>query len=112
MSGINFSGASFWLDAALAVWMVCTSIFIWLSNKRKANQDEIDQLNIRAREAEDRILKLEAIKDYLPSNKEIGEIHNRVDQVGQELMGLKGQMKQINNTVNNINQHLLAEKNR
>jgi len=104
---INFSGASFWLDAALAVWLIGTSVFVWVSNKRKANQDEIDQLNKRTRDAEDRVLKLESINEYQPGNREIGEIHSRVDQLGQGLQNVEGQMIQINNTMNNINQHLL-----
>lgn len=110
MNDIDFTAAKFWFDVAQGFFTLAVAVYVWLANRRKANQAEIDNVNMRVRHAEDRVLKLEAIKAYLPSNEEIGQIHSRVDQVGQGLKGMEGELKQINNTMQLIQQHLLAEK--
>lgn len=112
MNDINYSSANFWLDTAQVIGTIVVAIYVWLANRRMANQAEIDKLCELVRLTEDRLLALESVKTYLPSNQEIGEIHNRVDQVGQGLKNMEGQLTQINNTMQLIQRHLLAEKNK
>jgi hypothetical protein len=47
---------------------------------------------------------------HLPDNDKMGEVHYRIDQVGQGVKGLEGEMKQMNHTLQLIQGYLLESR--
>ena len=106
---MDYSAARFWFDILQSLFMVGVSIYVWWSNKSKATRTAIDRVDARVSGHETRLLLIEQDIKHQPGNAEIGEIHQRVDQVGQGLARLEGEMKQANLTLQLIQQHLLEK---
>ena len=118
---MDYSAAKFWFDVAQFVLTGLIGIYVWNSNRQRATKTAIDRVESQAKEDismlddrldehNDRLVSLERDMKHLPNIKDIGGVHHRVDQVAQAVKGVEGEMKQINNTMQLINQHLL-EKN-
>lgn len=123
MPDIDYSAAKFWFDFMQTVFMAIVTLYVWINNKHRATKESItqtearleqklDALDGRVDEHNDRLLGVEREIHHLPSVKDIHEVHARVDQVGQGVKSMEGEMKQINSTLQLIQQHLLTEASR
>ena len=108
----------FWFDVGQTVFMLLMGVFAWQANKHRATKAAIDRVEQRVSEAiraldnridehRDRLTTVERELTHVPGANDIGEIHYRVDQIGQGVKSLEGEMKQINNTMQLIQQYLL-----
>lgn len=104
---MDYSAAKFWFDATQTAFMAFVSIYVWWSNRTRATKTAIDRVDARVTTHETRILLIEQSAQHTPNHEDIGAIHNRVDQVGQGVKQIEGQMTQINHTLHLIQQHLL-----
>jgi len=111
---MDYDAARFWFDILQSVFMFAVAIYVWWGNRRRVTRQAIDAVNERIREVETRALILEKYIETLPTNKErnneLGEIHHRVDEVGQGLTRLEGQMGQLNSQLSLIHSYLLKER--
>lgn len=64
----------------------------------------------RSQALEYRINLVEKELMHAPGQKEIGEVHYRVDQVGQSVKGIEGTLGQMQNTLTLIQTHLLQDR--
>ena len=108
----------FWFDIGQTVFVVLVGIYTWQANKHRATKSAINRiqeqlendiraLDSRIDEHRDRLTTVERELTHVPGANDIGEIHYRVDQIGQGVKSLEGEMKQINNTMQLIQQYLL-----
>ncbi|MEW4983086.1 MAG: DUF2730 family protein [Cycloclasticus sp.] len=90
--------------------VVSGCIYAWWNSKTRATKQGFDEVNGRVNGHENRLNLIKQRLDSSPSHKEIGEVHQRVDQIGQAVTGIQGEMKQMNNTLQLIQQSLLEAK--
>ncbi|HIC79858.1 MAG TPA: hypothetical protein EYP07_02680, partial [Kiloniellaceae bacterium] len=106
----DYGAWRFWFDVAQSAFMLAVSIWAWQANKHRATKSTINRiegqfendikgLDSRLDEHRDRLTTVELELSHVPGPKDIGEIHYRVDQIGQGVKSLKGELKQINNTM-------------
>jgi len=116
---MDYAALKFWLSAAEAIIVTALFIYTWWTNRQRATKaairrveenvaSEIKIVNARLGEHNDRLLSIERELQHLPNTKDIHEVHYRVDQVGQGVSNLEGQMTQINTTLHLIQQHLMG----
>lgn len=89
------------------VFVIVGCVYAWWNSKTRATKQGFDGVNNRVNDQENRINLLKQQLDASPSHREIGEVHNRVDQIGQSVTGIQGEMKQMNNTMLLIQQTLM-----
>ncbi|RMG56318.1 MAG: hypothetical protein D6717_06785 [Gammaproteobacteria bacterium] len=115
---MDYGQWKFWFDVAQTLFMFLMGVYAWQANKHRATKAAIDRVEQRVMEVldsvdgrldehRDRLTSVEREIAHVPGSRELGEIHYRVDQVGQGVKGLEGEVKQINNTVQMIQQYLL-----
>jgi len=90
--------------------VVSGCIYAWWNSKTRATKQGFDEINVRLNDHANRINLMDQQLDNAPGHREIGEVHNRVDQIGQAVTGIQGEMKQMNNTLQLIQQSLLEAK--
>jgi hypothetical protein len=117
----QLSNAQFWFAVVQAVWSIAVTVYVWLSNRQRATKDAIDRVEAkhdadlkiveaRLQEHGDRLLQLEQRILHLPNNDKIGQVHYRIDQLGQGVEGMKGELKQINHTLHLIQSFMMGGK--
>lgn len=115
---IDYTAARFWFDVVQIVWAIAVSLYVWHSNRQRATKDainrveqkhiaDVDKIEARLQEHGDRILRAEQQIDHLPNHDKLGQVHYRIDQLGQGVKGMEGQLEQINHTLHLIQEHLL-----
>jgi peptidoglycan hydrolase CwlO-like protein len=121
MTEAELTNARFWFDALQVVWAIAVPVYVWYTNRQRATKEaiarveqkhdaDVKRLEGRIQEYGNRVLMLEQQVMHLPNNDKIGEVHYRIDQVGQGLKGMEGQMKQMNSTLQIIQEYLLENK--
>ncbi len=121
MTEADLTAARFWFDVIQVVWAIAVSVYVWYSNRQRATKEAIDRVELkhdtdikrmeaRLQEYGDRMLKLEQQVAHLPNNDKIGQVHYRIDQLGQGVKGMEGQMVQMNHTLQLIQEFLLEGK--
>lgn len=119
MTDVNYDAVRVAFDAVQILGLVGVSVYTWFVNRQRATKDaitrvdeqrktDVARIEERMREHSDRLLKAEQQIEHLPDGDKIGEVHFRIDQVGQGLRGVEGEMKQMNNTLRLIQEHLLG----
>ena len=109
------------LDLVQVIGLGIVSLYTWWTNRQRATKEAIaaveekhdtDNKAIEARiqAHNDRLLSMEQQIAHLPDNDKLGEVHYRIDQVGQGVKGLEGQMKQMNHTLQLIQGYLLENR--
>ncbi len=104
---MDYSAAKFWFDVVQTAFMAFVSVYVWWTTRTRATKAAIDRVDDRVTGHETRLLLIEQHAKHIPGHEDLGAIHNRVDQVGQGVRTLEGEMKQINHTLHLIQQHLL-----
>ena len=121
MTEAELSNARFWFDAAQVVWAIAVPVYVWYSNRQRATKEaiarveqkhdaDVKRLEDRLQEYGNRVLQLEQQVMHLPNNEKIGQVHYRIDQLGQGVKGMEGQMVQMNHTLQLIQGFLLEGK--
>src|SRR4030065_280403 len=102
MTEAELSNARFWFDAAQVVWAIAVPVYVWYSNRQRATKEaiarveqkhdaDVKRLEDRLQEYGNRVLQLEQQVMHLPNNEKIGQVHYRIDQLGQGVKGMEGQ---------------------
>ena len=110
VDGIDYGKVGFYWDIAQGVFLLLMAIYTYVVNRTKANQQSIKKLESNFNNLSNQVKLMERELKHLPDDQAIAKIHNRIDQVGQGVKHLEGQLGQINNTVSMIQQYLLENK--
>lgn len=105
--------ADFWrlmITLVEAVFIIGSGVYAWWNTRTRATQEQFKSTNGNINNLHNRVNLIEADVLRAPGHREIGEVHSRVDQIGQAVTGIQGEMKQMNNTLVLIQQHLLDKK--
>ena len=89
-------------------------VYSWLTARSKANASAIDDITVALGKHNERIIRLEGAGQQLQTDvpemrREIGRVHERVDDVARTVASLDGQMAGITRNVDLITQHLLRD---
>lgn len=120
MTESDLSNARFWFDVIQVVWAIAVPVYVWYSNRQRATKEAINRveqkhdadvktLEGRLQEQSNRVLMLEQQVMHLPNNDKIGQVHYRIDQLGQGVEGMKGELKQINHTLHLIQSFMMGD---
>lgn len=121
MTETELSNARFWFDVIQVLWAIAVPLYVWYSNRQRATKEaiarvetkhdsDLKRLEVRLQEHGDRMLQLEQQVLHLPNNDKIGQVHYRIDQLGQGVEGMKGELKQINHTLHLIQSFMMGNK--
>ncbi|MDH5185206.1 MAG: DUF2730 family protein [Gammaproteobacteria bacterium] len=105
--GADYNEWRFWFDIVQLVATLLIGIYVWQTNKHKANHKAIKDVDEKVIDHQERILVIENEMTHVPGDKEISRIHNRIDQVGQGVKHIEGTVQQMNTTLTLIQQSLM-----
>lgn len=94
--------------------MSCIGFYTYMSNKNKVTNDRINDFE---RDVDDkfdshssRIAMLEAHLSHVPTQDDLGGLHEKVNEVAGAVRELKGEFYQVSHTVNLIHETLMERK--
>lgn len=110
MEAFDYRAVNFWWDIIQTAILSFVAIYTWLVNRTKANREAINAVNERVDGLHNRMTVVEHELEHVPGEPAISGIHKRIDQLGQGVRHLEGEMKQINHTLHLIQQHMLERR--
>lgn len=116
LENIDYKALTFWFQLAQALITGLVFIYLWLTNRQKANTASIEKMrdafNRDLNKLDDRMIRVEKDIEHLPTHDDMAKLHTRVNETAQRLTAVEGELKQINNTLHLMHKHLLSGGNR
>ena len=100
---MNFLAAGdleFWWDIVQTAGIGLFAVWAWIVNRTKANQDAINQLALRQDELEKMLQVTRTEIKHMPDRDDIS-------RMAESVKHMEGQLKQLNQTLVIIQQHLV-----
>ena len=97
----------FWWDIIQTAGIGLAAAYAFIINRTKANQDAINHLAERQDDLEKQMQITKTEIKHMPGRDDIERLHGRIDQVAEGVKHMEGQLKQINQTLIIIQQHLV-----
>ena len=109
METFDYRGLDFWWNVIQTSVLVFVAVYTWLVNRTKANREAITTVNEKVDGLHSRVTVIEHELEHVPGDQAVSRIHTRIDQVGQGVSHMEGEIKQINQTLHLIQQYLLEK---
>ncbi|MEX3690118.1 hypothetical protein AB3X91_03685 [Paraburkholderia sp. BR14263] len=107
---IEYFSLAFQVCDALATAAV--GIYVYLSNKDKVTNDRISTLEAsvdnRLDNHGERVARVEEAILHVPTHEDLGSVHTRINEMGQGVHTLTGEVRGMHRTLMLIQQHLLS----
>ncbi|WP_286694991.1 DUF2730 family protein [Spongiibacter sp. UBA1325] len=109
MNAVNWDGYRFVFDLLQTLFMGALGIYAWWTSRTRATNSAIAKVETTTEQLSRRIEKLEHEIEHLPDHDDIGDIHEKVNQVATAMSNMQGELVGINRTLGLINEYLLNQ---
>lgn len=113
---LDYKALSFWLQFIQAALTGGVFLYVWLTSRQKANTTAIKEMNESLRreinKVDDRLIQVEKDIEHAPSRADFDKMSSRINGISDSVNHVEGELKQINNTLRLINEHLLNQGSR
>lgn len=89
------------------VFAGAAGIYAWIIARTKSNRDEIEAVSREVSELSDSVARLEARIESMPSHRDIGALHEKINGVGQSVNRISGELVGVNKTLGLIHRTLI-----
>lgn len=103
----NWDAAKFWMDFVNLALVVVLGIYTWFINKGKAASAEVKKAEQQRSALASRMDIIEERIEHLPNDRDIERIHERIDEVSNQLGKISGSMEASNRQLTLISEHLI-----
>lgn len=107
----DYKALSFWLQVGQAVITGLVFVYVWITNRQKANTAAIetmrDEIGNELNEIDDRLIRVEKDIEHLPTHEDMAKLHERVNEANENIKHISGQLTQIDYTMKMVNKYLL-----
>jgi chromosome segregation ATPase len=114
MPDLDYRALKFWVDIGQLLIFAAFAAYAWMLNRYKANESSIvktkEQLTDSIKKIDERVAHLESELAHAPSHEDMTVLHSRINEAAQKLTSVQGELKQMNNTMHLMHQHLLNKK--
>ncbi|MDP2548071.1 DUF2730 family protein [Oceanobacter sp. 4_MG-2023] len=114
METLDYKALGFWLQAIQALITGAVFLYVWLTNRQKANTSAIkelrEELTRSINDMDDRVIRVEKDIEHLPTHSDMAGLHARVNDANDSIKSMSGELKQMNHTLQLINDHLLNNR--
>lgn len=100
---MNYQALQFWFSVANAAVTALIGLYVWLSSRQRATKRDIDAMD-------DRLIRIEKDVEHAPSRADFEKMNDRITQIGNSVTGVEGELRQINHSLQLINDHLLNNR--
>ena len=101
---IDYKAYQFWLAVAVALEGIVVGVYTWVSNRDKAQAEDIKEVKGDLQKLETRVTRLEAGSI---SHEDLSKVYDRINDVGNAVSGLDEAITGLRESVGLIHQHLL-----
>ncbi|MBA2411075.1 MAG: hypothetical protein H0V62_15380 [Gammaproteobacteria bacterium] len=119
---IDYIAVRFWLDLLQLIGIVVIGIYAWWQGRSRATTAAIDrvethgrqareQQDVRLREHNDRVLRLEEQIGHLPGRNESDMLSTRIGEINARVAEVAAEAKATNHLLAVVHQHLLERVN-
>ena len=121
---MDYKQLSFWFDLLQFLIVAAVSVYVWFSNRHRADKKEIQEMGIslqreirrldgdveaRLDEHDSRIATAESQIKRLPTHSDIGKIHEKINDVDRMCNHMNGTLEGVKSSVTIIQQHLIRK---
>lgn len=107
----DYKALSFWLQVGQALITALVFVYVWITNRQKANTAAIetmrDEIGSELNDLDDRLIRVEKDVEHQPTHEDIAKLHTRINESSERLKHIDGKLEQIDRTTQMINQYLI-----
>jgi hypothetical protein len=108
---MDYNAWKVWIDLAQLILWALLGIYTWFSNRHRVTNKRIESLETSVDERIDgqseRIIRIEERLSHLPGQADLGELHEKVNELSTSTGEVRGEIRAIHRTVSMINEHLM-----
>lgn len=108
---LDYKALGFWLQFIQVAATGLVFLYVWITNRQKANTQAIeklrDDIGSEINKLDDRLIRVEKDVEHLPTHEDMAKLHARINETGEAIKHISGQLNQIDRTTQMINQYLL-----
>ncbi|CAA0111640.1 Uncharacterised protein [BD1-7 clade bacterium] len=108
---LDYKAAAFWFSVFQFLYMVAMTVWVWNANRHNASKQMIEDKNTalanQLSQHNNRLTQVERDLQHLPDHEDMSVIHTRINDSAQSLEAVRGELKQINNTMQLMHSYLL-----
>ena len=97
---MDYKELSFWFEVARWLITVLLGFFVWITSRQSAARAVTDE---HARW----LISLEAKAAMMPDHDDLSRMYERINTASKEMAAVKGELRQMNNTLKLINSYLI-----
>lgn len=101
---MDYRAGQFWFNVVQWIGTIGLGAWVYISNKVKAQKQDIDDVNEAVVKIDNRVAKLETAA---LSQEDLGKVHDKINQVSDRVSMMCGKMDGIKGAVDMIQDHLL-----
>lgn len=105
----DYSALRFWLDVGQYAIAVGVGIYVWLGNRFSAKTEEVKGVRVDVAAIANRVTKLESDLSHALCHEDLGSVHDRINDVAEQVAGLSGKMDGVKGAVEMIQEYLLTK---
>lgn len=105
----NYVAMKFWWEALITLMIGANVVYTWAANRHKASAAAIERVDSRVSDLHQRVNTLEADVRHMPTHDDMGNLHEKINDVANGVGMLRGELGAINRTLGMINEHLIRE---
>lgn len=106
------SGYSWVMDLIQTIGMIVLGVYGWLMKRDMADAEEMLKLKEKLAEAEKKIALLEQRNHNAPTHQDLGDLHNRINDLSGAVRELVGVMSGVQRSLDRVETKLINEGNR
>lgn len=109
---INWSAVKVIWDVGQALVVVAFSFYVWWSNRNRASESTIHDINRRLDGVDGKIAQMEQTIARQPGHKDLEELRDEMAETNRLLAEINATQRATSNLVNRLHDYLLTERSK
>ncbi|MBZ9574403.1 DUF2730 family protein [Modicisalibacter sp. MOD 31.J] len=107
---INWNAMKVLFDVLQALFMVLVSVYVWWTNRTRANGRTIQGINKRIDTVEREVGSIKQTVDNMPHHGDMDQLRSEIGQLNRGLAEVVAEMKGSNQLLHRLHDYLLTER--
>ena len=106
----DYTAMRFWFDLGQYLITIAIGVYVWLGNKVNAKSKEVLCVKQDVSVINERVTRLESEVGHALSLEDLGSVHERINDISDQVANLSGKMDGVKGAMDMIQKHLISDR--
>jgi len=107
---MDYGAARFYWDVVITLLVGGNFLYTWVANRSDRNNQDIQGIKRHVDGLDKEVIQLKADIAHLPNHQDMGEIHEKINDVAGDLSHMRGKIEGIDHSLKMLNEYLLNKE--